>query len=136
MRILKSVSLLLFIVLAACAGKPEPSKTLIVESDKTEIYYFHNTRRCPTCEAIEKETKKVLNEQAFAEAKEKGELVFKSYNAEDSANKDLIAKLGVTGSSLLVLKDGEKIDLTSKGFMYALKQPEKLQEALRVALTD
>lgn len=136
MKTLKSVSLsliALILVFAVNAGIPVKSK---VEGEKTEVYYFHNTRRCPTCMAIEKETKKVLKEQPYAEAETNGELVFKSYNAENSANKKLVKKLGVTGSSLIVVKGDKKIDLTSKGFMYALKQPEKLREALREALND
>lgn len=136
MKTLKLLVLSLFVVFVACAGNSETKKKTIVEDGKTIVYYFHNTRRCPTCEAIESETKKVLNEQHYVEAKEKGKLVFKSYNAEDSANKKLVEELGITGSSLIVLKGKEKIDLTSKGFMYALKQPEKLREALREALND
>ena len=104
------------------------------EIEKTEVYYFHNTRRCPTCMAIEKETRKVLKEQPYADAKEKEALVFKSYNAENAANKKLVNKLGVTGSALIIIKGEEKIDLTNKGFMYALKQPDKFRQALRDAL--
>lgn len=137
MKILKLVSLVLFVVLAACAGKTESSKkTIVVENDKTAVYYFHNTRRCQTCEAIESETKKVLAEQVYADAVKKGELVFQSLNAEDDANKELVKELGVSGSSLFVVKGGEKTDLTSKAFMYALKQPEKLQDALRQVLNN
>ncbi len=106
------------------------------DAEKTEVLYFHNTRRCPTCMAIEKETKKVLKEQPFADAKTNGMLLFKSYNAENAANKKLVKELGITGSSLIILKDGKKTDLTSKGFMYALKQPEKFRAALRDVLND
>ncbi|MDB4584360.1 nitrophenyl compound nitroreductase subunit ArsF family protein [Draconibacterium sp.] len=114
----------------------EPGLKKYVEGEKTEVYYFHNTRRCPTCMAIEKETKKVLKEQPFADAEENEKLAFKSYNAENAANKKLVKKLGVTGSALIIMKGDEKIDLTSKGFMYALKQPEKFRQALRDALNE
>ena len=52
----------------------EPGLKKSVEGEKTEVYYFHNTRRCPTCMAIEKETKKVLKEQPFADAEENEKL--------------------------------------------------------------
>jgi thiol-disulfide isomerase/thioredoxin len=103
---------------------------------ETKVYYFHNNRRCPTCLAIEKEVKNVLKEEPFAGAKENGELTFRSYNAENVVNKKLVKELGVTGSALIILQDGKKTDLTSKGFMYALKQPEKFRQALREALSE
>lgn len=136
MKTLKSLILTLLVVLFAFAGMAETGTSSATEGEKTKVYYFHNTRRCPTCMAIEKETKKVLKEQPFSDAKENGDLVFKSYNAENAVNKKLVKELGITGSSLIVVKGDEKTNLTSKAFMYALKQPEKLREALRDALND
>uniref|UniRef100_UPI0032180F5E nitrophenyl compound nitroreductase subunit ArsF family protein n=1 Tax=uncultured Draconibacterium sp. TaxID=1573823 RepID=UPI0032180F5E len=136
MKTAKSILLTVFVMLFVFAASAETLQNNKTEGAKTEVYYFHNTRRCPTCLAIEKVTKEVLEEQPYASAKKNGELLFKSYNAEDSANKKLVKKMGVTGSALIVVKGDKKTDLTSKGFMYALKQPEKLQEALRKALND
>jgi hypothetical protein len=102
---------------------------------KKEVYYFHNTRRCPTCNAIEKETKAFLSKN-FAKEMESGELVLKCLNAEDQQNKAIVKKLGVSGSSLIVINNGKTTDLTSEAFMYALKQPEKLKVAIKEALSD
>ena len=136
MKTLKSLFLMLFVLGFIFSGNVESFATTKIEGEITKVYYFHSTRRCPTCMAIEKETKKVLKETAFAEAMKSGDIVFKSYNAENAANSKLVKKMGVSGSSLFVVKGDEKIDLTSKGFMYGLKQPEKLREALRKALND
>jgi len=136
MKTLKSLFLSMFVLGFIFLGNAESFASKNVEGEKTQIYYFHNTRRCPTCMAIEKETKKVLKETPFSEAMKSGDIVFKSYNAENAANSKLVKEMGVTGSSLIVVKGAEKIDLTSKGFMYGLKQPEKLREALRKALND
>ena len=136
MKTVKSLILSLFVLMSVFAGNVETFASSKVEGEKTIVYYFHNTRRCPTCLAIEKETKKVLKENSYSEAMENGEIVFKSYNAENAANKNLVKELGVTGSALIVVKGEEKIDLTSKGFMYGLAQPEKLREALRKALGE
>lgn len=136
MKTVKSLILSLFVLVFVFAGNVETFASSKVEGEKTIVYYFHNTRRCPTCLAIEKETKKVLKENSYSEAMENGEIVFKSYNAENAANKNLVKELGVTGSALIVVKGEEKIDLTSKGFMYGLAQPEKLREALRKALGE
>ena len=136
MKTVKSLILSLFVTVFVFAGNVETSASSKVEGEKTKVYYFHSTRRCATCMAIEKETKIVLKEQPYSEAKENGELIFESFNIENAVNKKLVQELGVTGSSLFVLKGEEKIDLTSKAFMYALKQPEKLRQALREALDD
>ena len=136
MKTVKSLILSLFVLGFVFAGNVESLASSKVEGERTLVYYFHNTRRCPTCLAIEKETKKVLKEKPFSEALETGEIVFKSYNAENAVNNKLLKELGVTGSALLIIKGEEKIDLTSKGFMYGLKQPEKLREVLREALKD
>ncbi len=136
MKTVKSIIVALFVVVFVVAGNVKIFASSKVEGEKIKVYYFHNTRRCPTCLAIEKEIKKVLKEQPYSDAKENGELIFKSYNAEDAQNKKLVKELGVTGSALIVVKGEEKIDLTSKGFMYGLKQPEKLREALRETLNN
>lgn len=136
MKTVKSLFLSLFVMVFVFVGNAETSKSSKVEGDKTIVYYFHSTRRCATCMAIEKETKNVLKEQPYSEAKENGELIFKSYNIENAINKKLVEELGVSGSSLFVIKGDEKIDLTSKAFMYALRQPDKLKKALREALDD
>lgn len=88
-----------------------------------------------TCNAIEKVTKNTL-ENSFSEELKKGEIVFETYNAEEKANKKLCQELGVSGSALIVVKGEEKTDLTSKGFMYAVKQPEKLKMAITKALKE
>ena len=132
----KSIVTFFLLVVFMLSGTIQSLAFTKVQTEKTKVYYFHNERRCPTCLAIEKETKKVLKESPFAEAKENNDLEFKSFNVENAANKKLIKELGVTGSALIIIKGDEKIDLTSKGFMYGLKQPEKLQQAIREALQE
>lgn len=132
MEKLKSITLILVTLIFAVTTNAENPE----DKNKTEVYYFHNTHRCPTCRAIEKETRIILREQPFSDAKENGELIFKSYNVENASNKKLVKEMGVTGSSLIIVKNGEKTDLTSKGFMYALNQPEKFRDALRDVLND
>lgn len=136
MKTVKSFIFLFFAVLFLLSVNVDSFASLKDQNEKTKVYYFHSTRRCPTCMAIEKETNKVLKEQPFSDAVENGDLVFKTFNIEDALNKKLVKELDVTGSALIVLKGEEKIDLTSKGFLYGLKQPEKLRQALREALND
>lgn len=134
MKTLKSLFLIAFIMFFCFSGNAN-SFPIKEDTEKTTVYYFHNTRRCETCMAIEKETKKVLDE-SFLEKVENGDIIFKLYNAENAENKNLVKELKVTGTALIVVKGEDKFDLTSKGFMYALKQPEKLREALWEILVD
>ncbi|MEA3445686.1 MAG: hypothetical protein U9R19_13285, partial [Bacteroidota bacterium] len=47
--------------LGSTKGKAcDPSKKASVEKGEITVYYFHNTRRCATCNAVEDETKKAL----------------------------------------------------------------------------
>ena len=84
--------------------------------------------------AIEKQTRKVLKEEVYLEAKESKELEFKSLNSENSVNKKLVKEFGISGSALVILKGDEKIDLTNQAFLYARNQPEKFKTILREAL--
>lgn len=104
------------------------------EPVKTEVYYFHKNRRCPTCMAIEKNTRQVLKEEPFATAKKNKDLEFRFLNADNSVNKKLVKEFGVSGSALVIVKGDEKTDLTNQAFLYARKQPEKFKQLLREAL--
>ena len=136
MKTLKSLIIAFFVVVFVFAGNAETNGPSKVEGEKIKVYYFHSTRRCATCMAIEKETKSVLKEQPYSELKSNGDLLFKSYNIENAVNKKLVEEFKITGSSLIVINNDETINLTSKAFMYALKQPEKLKQALREALDE
>ena len=135
MKILKSSFPAVFMFLICFSAYATAGNITIKDGNKTKVYYFHNTRRCPTCLAIENVTIDVLQNE-YAEAMENGNIVFETYNAEEDANKELVKKLNVTGSALIVVTGDEKLDLTSKGFMYALREPEKLKKALREALNQ
>ncbi|HPS62245.1 MAG TPA: thioredoxin, partial [Bacteroidales bacterium] len=50
--------LFLVLMLNLIAWTPLPAQT---QSKKLEVFYFHGTRRCPTCMAIEANTRKTLD---------------------------------------------------------------------------
>lgn len=129
---------IVFTVLALFLAVTIQAKSVLandIKEGQKEVLFFHNTRRCVTCDAIENETKKVLSEN-FSDEVKKGEIVLKIYDAEEKANRELVKELGVTGTALIV-RDGDEIkNLSSKGFMYAVKQPEKLRKAIIKALEE
>lgn len=102
-------------------------------TDKVEVYYFHNERRCATCVAVEDESVKALNE-LYPEKMKSGEMTFLSVNIEDDANKALADKFKISGQTLLLVKGGKQENLTNTAFMYATTKPEKLKKAIGEAV--
>jgi len=103
------------------------------QSGPTEVYYFHMTRRCMTCQTVEKVAEESVRNLYPGQVKE-GSVVFKSVNIEDKSNKALLKKLKVSGQSLLIVHAGEKADLTDKAFLYAVREPEKLKAEMKTVL--
>ena len=104
-----------------------PTAIFSQEINKVQVYYFHNTRRCETCMAIEEETKNALQE-GFQDQMAEGTVIYSVYNFDDEANKKLIKDLKIEGQSLLVFKEGKRFDITDKGFLYARTDPEKFKQ--------
>jgi len=113
---------------AQSSDKKENTETTIAK--EVNVYYFHVTRRCATCLAVEEKTNEILK-QLYANEIEEGTITFKSINLDESDSKEIAEKLGVSGQTLLFVKGEEKIDLTSEGFMYARSNPEKLEEKIK-----
>lgn len=116
----------------ACNPKEndETQKSSEVTSDKIEVYYFHFTRRCITCNAVESVTKEALNEY-YAEAVKSGKIIFKSVNLDDESNEKIAEKLKVSGQTLLFVAGDKQVNLTNDGFMYAKSQPDKLKAKVK-----
>jgi hypothetical protein len=102
-------------------------------SDLIEVYYFHFERRCETCVTVEKVTEESIKKNFPDQLKEKT-IIFSSINLDDESNNDLAKRLKVAGQSLLIVKGSNTKDLTNKAFMYAVDQPEKLENAIKEAI--
>lgn len=97
---------------------------------KVEVYYFHYTRRCVTCQAVETETIKAVK-QLYSEQYKKGLISFKSVNLDEKSSDALAKKCKAEGQALLVISGSKRIDLTEQGFMYARSKPEALKAELK-----
>ena len=97
---------------------------------KVEVYYFHYSRRCITCQAVETQTLKSI-QQLYPEQFKKGLITFKSVNLDEKNSEVLAKKCKAEGQALLVISGGKRIDLTEQGFMYAKSQPDKLKAELK-----
>ena len=135
MKKIISVSVLMLFVISmiTCTANNESSKATkssVRSVSKVEVYYFHFTRRCVTCQAVETESKKAILALYPAQVKQ-GKVHFTQVNLDNSGSAALAKKCAVSGQSLLVVGGGKRVDLTDKGFMYARSTPEKLKAELK-----
>jgi len=115
----------LFMVAGSYAGNPA--------SKKIEVYYFHFTRRCMTCNNVEKVSKEAV-EQQYPEKVKAGEIAFKSINLDEKEGEAIGAKFKVEGQALLIISGAKRVDLTDKGFLFANDKPEKLKAEIKKAV--
>jgi len=133
---MKNLSILFLIIMSSFSltgfsqATEESTDQETIDEAVVEVYYFHFTRRCATCQAVEDESKAAL-EVLYPEELESGKILFIPINLEEEANEEFAMKMKIAGQSLLVVKGEEKIDLTSDGFKYARSNPEKLQASLK-----
>lgn len=104
-------------------------------SDTVRVYYFHMTRRCATCNAIEDETIKTIK-TTFGDAYKKGKIVFASYNIETENGKAVAAKQNVNDQALVIVANGKQKDITNEGFLYARSNPDAFEQVLTEAIKN
>ena len=97
----------------------------VKQSNEVKMYYFHFTRRCATCIAVEEESKKAITELY-------GDKVsFLSVNLEEDEGMKKGENLGISGQTLLIVSGDNKINITNEGFMNARSNPEKLKQIIK-----
>ncbi|HOW25339.1 MAG TPA: nitrophenyl compound nitroreductase subunit ArsF family protein [Bacteroidales bacterium] len=111
----------------------EKDQVQITQNEAINVYYFHFTRRCATCQAVEEQSELALK-TLYPELVKSGRILFTSVNLEESSSEELAKKLEVSMQTLLIIKGDKRIDLTEDGFMYARSNPEKLQEKIKTAI--
>jgi len=124
-RLFLALTLLPGMFLSCKAQKEEKNTQDVVQKASVEVYYFHYTRRCPTCIAVEEETKKAVAELYG------GKVSFASYDLDEAEGQKKGEAVGVSGQTLVIVNGKNKIDLTNEGFMYAKTNPEELKKILK-----
>jgi hypothetical protein len=104
---------------------------------KVEVYYFHATLRCPTCLAVEEQTRKTLDEN-FAEDLKSGTIKLRVLNLEDKENKELTEKFEIGWSSLIlyVPSSNKSVNLTEDAFANARTHPDEFRKELQMKIKD
>ena len=128
---MKQINLLIVAVIAftfstSCSGQSEKkdNKPVVSEAGNIEVVYFHNARRCMTCNLVESVSSEAVSE-TYGE-----KIPFNGYNLEDAEGKKKAQELGVGGQALLIVKGDTKINITNEGFMYARSNPDKLKQVI------
>lgn len=129
---MKAIKVLLLVVMAIslniyCSAESNKKEgiTNVTKSEKVNVYYFHYTRRCMTCNAVESVSKKAITELY-------GDKVsFAGYNLDEKAGETKGKEIGVSGQTLIIVAGDKKINLTNEGFMNAKNNPEKLKQIIK-----
>ena len=129
-----SIYVLVFVSSSCNAQTKEDEKVQEqVSNEEVSVTYFHFTRRCATCMAIESESLKLI-ESLYSDHYNAGKITFLSYNLDESDSEIAAKKYKISGQSLLVIKGSNIKDLTKEGFMYARTNPAKFHSELEKAI--
>lgn len=130
---MKTIKTLLLVLVSislnyACTAqtdnKNEATET-ISKSDSIELVYFHFSRRCATCTAIENVSKEAITET------NNEKISFIDYNLDEEAGKAKGNELGISGQTLIIVAGDTKINLTNEAFLNARTKPEVLKSIIK-----
>jgi hypothetical protein len=136
-KLISTLSFILFVGLIAVSAQSTGSEKASKKTDNklaladnkeagiVKVYYFHATRRCATCQAVEDISQKTIKENYGPEVN------FESINREEDKDNPLIEKYEIGGQTLLLLKGDEKTDLTNEAFLNARTKPDKFAKKLK-----
>jgi len=132
---MKSRIILILLLVAGSGFLAMAQKT----TQKLEVIYFHATRRCPTCMAIEDNTKKTLDTYFAAQMKD-GTIKMSVINVDEDKNKAMAEKYEATGSALFLttVSNGKESrnDMTDFAFSYGRNNPDKFMTGLKDKIND
>jgi hypothetical protein len=100
-----------------------------LNSSQVNVYYFHFTRRCATCLAVEENARKAI-EALYPNEVKTGEYSFTSLNLDETSSKGIADRLGVGGQTLLLVRGDKKIDITSAAWLSA-HDPDKMKVEIK-----
>ena len=126
------LSAALLIMVSSISCNAQGTKKEVVQNGKSSnvsVYYFHFTRRCATCLAVEENARKAV-ESLYPNEVKSGEYSFTALNLDEASAKGIADKLGVGGQSLLVVRGDKKIDITSAAWLSA-HDPDKMKVEIK-----
>lgn len=84
-----------------------PTSSIESVADKLEVYYFHRTARCYSCNTAGQYVRELMEDRYKNEIAD-GRIDFREINVESAENKEIARKFRATGSALYInrIKDG------------------------------
>ncbi len=125
MKVITIALLFMSIVLSASSQNERPQNVSTAESNGIEVLYFHGKQRCATCIAIEKQTKQAVEELSD------NRLTMRTIDISKKENESIVEKYEVAWSTLIVVKDGNVLNLTDLGFSLARNNPDGFREKFK-----
>jgi len=129
---MKTINVIVLMVMAlslnlSCSSQTNEGNNAakVSSADDVSVYYFHYTRRCATCNAVESVSKEALTEMYG------NKVAFTHFNLDEEAGKAMGDKLDVSGQTLLIVAGDKHINITNEGFMNARSNPEKLKSVIK-----
>ena len=117
-------------VTGSAQTKSEDNSATKLDTKKVEVFYFHYTHRCATCNAVESVSKEAVTELY-------GDKVsFADFNLDEEAGQTKGEELEVSGQTLLIVSGDTKINITNEGFMNARSNPEKLKAVIKEKIDE
>ena len=101
----------------------EVTSVASVDPSTVYVYYFHGKQRCKTCIAVQKFAAEAVS-QIYGDSQE---VQFMEVMTDETSNKELVEKYGVTWNALIVAKGDDHIDMTQDAFA----NPEGVKELLK-----
>ncbi len=139
-KIISTLSFVLFVgvvsISAQCCNRATAenstsTKVACVENQKSgevKAYYFHTTRRCATCQAVEAVSMEAIKEYYG------DKISFESINIEEENSTELVKKYKISGQTLIIVNGDKKVDLTNDAFLNARTNPDKLKSKLKATI--
>ena len=134
--------LLAILTLAACGNNQNANTQAaaqIEQEDAVEVLYFHGKQRCITCNAIERLTKEVI-EQDFAQQLKDGKIIFKVIDISTKEGEKIANTYEVTWSSLYINKwqNGKESrnNMTDFGSSHAKGSPDVFKAGVKKKIEE
>ncbi|NJK87054.1 MAG: hypothetical protein HC906_14855 [Bacteroidales bacterium] len=129
---MKTINVFLIVFLAivmniSCVAQSnnDEKSTNVLKADKIEVLYFHFSRRCATCNAVESVSKEAVAELYG------NKVTFACFNLDEEIGQSKGKELEVSGQTLLIVAGDTKINITNEGFLNARNNPEKLKAIIK-----
>ena len=132
--------LLVILTLAACGSNPNAQAVAQTEQeDAVEVLYFHGKQRCITCNAIERLTKEVI-EQDFVQQLKDGKIIFKVIDISTKEGEKIANTYEVTWSSLYINKwrggKENRNNMTDFWFSHAKGSPDVFKAGVKKKIEE